>query len=102
MKLPLIAQCNNGTATLAELEDLYEHDREITYRTFAKYVDIKDLSERLGYVWGRHAKGLRLSKDWHVQYYRSEFRGKVCYHLDWSSIDHIFQERTWNETDIGV
>jgi hypothetical protein len=90
-KLLLVARCNDGSATLDELETLYDHDREITYQTFARHVDIPEISMELGYAFGRHSKGLRLRKDWHVRYYRSKFRGQVCYHLDWSAIDHIFQ-----------
>lgn len=90
-KLQLVARCNDGRATLAELESLYDHDFEITYETFAKHVDVRAVAEMLGYAYGRHAEGLRLSDDYAVKFYRSKFRGKVCYHLDWSSIDHIFQ-----------
>lgn len=93
LKLPLIARCCDGSATVNELENLYDHDREITYKTFAKHVDIKELAEYLGYAFGRWERGVRLSKDWHVRFYRSKFRGKVCYHLVWSEIDHIFGER---------
>ena len=37
MKYGIIAQCNNGTATVEELEYLYEHDRQITTKTFARH-----------------------------------------------------------------
>jgi len=93
-KLPLIAKCCDGSCTVDELEYLYEHDREITYRTFARFVDIGWLSDYLGYSFGRHAKGLRLKTDWHVRFYRSKFREKVAYHLVWSEIDHIFGEHS--------
>jgi hypothetical protein len=93
-KLPLVARCCDGSCTVDELEDLYSHDRQITYKTFAKYVDIKWLADYLGYVVGRWAKGVRLSRDWHLRFYRSKFRGQVCYHLVWSEIDHIFQRLT--------
>lgn len=92
MKFPLIAQCNNGTATNEELEYLYAHDREIKFETFARHVDLRDISEHLGYAFGSQ-KGLHLRKDWHVKFCSSRFRGKRCYHLDWSHIDHIFGER---------
>lgn len=91
MKLRCIARCNDGSTNLVELESLYEHDKEIKFKTFAKYVDISALSEYLGYVLGRHARGLRLKNDWHVRFYKSKFRGTICYHLVWSEIDHIFQ-----------
>jgi hypothetical protein len=90
-KLQLVAKCNDGSATLAELEYLYENDVEITYESFARHVDVRAVAEYLGYVWGKGIKGLRLSDDYAVHFYKSKFRGKVCYHLDWSCIDHIFQ-----------
>jgi hypothetical protein len=90
MKLQLIAQCNDGRATVEELEYLYDHDMQITFETFARYVDIAAISAMLGYSFGRQ-RGLKLRDDYAVQFYRSKFRGKPCYHLDWSDIDHIFQ-----------
>jgi hypothetical protein len=90
MKAPLIARCTDGTATLDELHYLYEHDRRIKYRTFAEHVDIEELSHMLCYAYG-HEKGLHLKKDWAVRFYKSKFRGKRCYHLVWSAIDHIYQ-----------
>ena len=91
MKAILVARCNDGMSTLAELETLYEHDREISYRTFAKRVCIPSISEQLGYAHGRHGKGLRLSQSYAVRFYRSIFRDKPCWHLTWSMVDHIFQ-----------
>jgi hypothetical protein len=91
MKAPLIARCNDGTATLNELYYLYDHDRQISFRTFAEHVDIKELSLMYGYAYG-HEKGLHLKKDWAVRFYKSRFRGKRCYHMVWSEIDHIYQE----------
>ena len=88
-KFQLVARCCDGTATLCELETLYEHDREITFETFARHVDLKAISDYLGYAFGNQ-KGLHLRKDWAIRVYKSKFRNKLCYHLDWSSIDHIF------------
>jgi hypothetical protein len=91
-KLRVIARCCDGSCTVDELEYLYDHDREIKYSTFARHVDIPFISDYLGYIHGSHKQqGLRLKKDWHVRFYSSKFRGKRCYHLDWSQIDHIFQ-----------
>ena len=89
-KAVLVARCCDGRATLDELQHLYEHDREITFETFARNVDLKEVSEELGYAYGRGEAGVRLRKDPFVRFYRSEFRGKRCWHLDWSAIDHIY------------
>jgi hypothetical protein len=91
MKAPLIATCFNGTCTLGELEGLYSRDRLISYRTFARRVDVRGVSEALGYAYGRWARGLRLSKDYHVEFFSSAFRGRRCWHLIWSAQDYVFQ-----------
>lgn len=90
-KLRLIGRCNDGRLTLEELDTLYAHDREISYDTFARHVDVRALAAELGYAYGNQEKGVRLSKDPYVLFYRSHLRGKPCYHLDWSCIDHVFQ-----------
>jgi hypothetical protein len=36
------------------------------------------------------ADGLTLKKDWHVSYNRSFYKGKPCYFLVWSSVEHIW------------
>ena len=94
-KYRVIAKCCDGSCTVEELENLYEHDRDITYSTFARHVDIPNISECLGYGYGRHTKVLRLKNDYHVRFHVSKFRGKRCYHLVWSQIDHIFGEMTY-------
>jgi hypothetical protein len=90
-KWRLVARCDNNTASLKELQDLYDNDKAISYRTFAKHVDIEALAKELGYSYGRHHRGLRLSEDHYVCFKRSTFRKKPCYHLVWSAIDFIFQ-----------
>jgi len=91
-KLPLIARCCDGSCTVDELEYLYEHDREITKKSFARHVDMKELCEYLGYSYKNINRGLSFFRDWHIRCYMSRFRGKRVYHLDWSQIDHVFGE----------
>ena len=77
-----------------ELELLYDNDREVTFDTFFRAVSLKYVADLLGYSYGEE-KGLHLKKDSiGLQYFRSVYRGKPCWHLVWSKIDHIFQERT--------
>lgn len=86
----LCTRCCDQLATVQELEDMYETQREVSYTTFAKHVDTRVLSRYLGYAHGRHAEGLRLKKDYAVHFYRAKFRGALCYAMDWARIDHIF------------
>lgn len=60
---------------------------EVSYRTFLKYCDIASWAKDAGY--GRDT-GLHLSRDWHVGFYKSTFKGKSCYYLVHSAIEHIW------------
>ncbi len=91
-KLPLIARCCDGSCTVAELESLYEHDRQITKKSFARHVDMENLCEYLGYSYRHINRGVNFFRDWHIRCYMSRFRGKRVYHLVWSEIDHVFGE----------
>jgi hypothetical protein len=82
------------TANARDLEAMEEKSRDITRRTFLKYVDyyqIRALETILGYD-DHHMRGMTMASDHHVRYYKSWFRGKRCVGFDWSSIDHIFCE----------
>ena len=72
--------------------DLEDNRREITRRTFLKHTDRQnreELERNLGYV-GIGEKGLHITSDWHVRYYKGKYRGRLVYEILWSQIDHIF------------
>jgi hypothetical protein len=85
----LLGTCASGLSS-RQLEEVEEHDREITSETFFRHVDRRTVSELLNYQFGRGPR-LHLRDDYSLRYYRSKVNGKPCYHLDWSRIDHIFQ-----------
>lgn len=59
---------------------------EVTYRTMRRHCpDLLRWAKSVGYD-----RDLPLSKDWHVSYYRSFYRGRPCYYLVWSGIEHIW------------
>ena len=89
-KAVLYTRCCDGDATSEELHEMYDQEREITFTTFSRRVDIRPIAKDLGYVSGRHAQGLRMQNDRCVRFFRSKFRGENCYYMDWSCIDHIF------------
>lgn len=93
-KMHLYTRCCDGLATVEELEALYEKDRPISYRTFARRVNVEQLSKLLGYTFRRGQPGVRLETDYAVHFFSSKFKGKRCYHLEWSRIDHIFLTST--------
>jgi hypothetical protein len=96
MSYELVARCTDEQTWLhrARLEALYDEDAEVTAATFFRHVSMRDVAAMLGYAYGRWGRGIRILKDWHVQFYRSTWRGVPCYHLKWSAIDHIFVEVT--------
>jgi len=81
------------------LTEMIDNAREITLRTFRKHVDrasFLDLQRQLGYSTGSQ-KGLHISRDYHVRFYVSKYKGQPCYYINWSAIEHVFMaERGWN------
>lgn len=76
------------------LRDLIDNRKTITRRTFLKHVDREDqqlLENDLCYE--RHpARGLTMSADWHVEYFRSELHGQRVYGFRHSAIEYVFTE----------
>lgn len=68
---------------------MVDEAREVTLRTFRKRCDTLDWERLLGYERAGRG-GLPLSRDWHVAYYKSRYRGMPCYYAVWSAIEHIF------------
>lgn len=67
---------------LEELEYIIDNNTEITYDTFAKYVDINEANER-------HL--LPLNEDWHVTFHKSKTSdNKVVYYYTHSMIEYIY------------
>jgi hypothetical protein len=65
--------------------------REVTRRTFLKHINRQHLAELehdLGYRLG-HGE-LRMSRDWHVRYFRSKLHGRRCYFICHSAIEYVF------------
>jgi hypothetical protein len=86
----------NSTGFNADGDDINHmkgsHTIEVTRRTFQSYLTKhawQDIQESLGYD-----KGFRISRDWHVAYYRSTYQGVPCVYLVHSAIEHIFTEGT--------
>lgn len=82
-----LTNCVNSTGEL--INNMVDTAREVTRRTFFKYVDWKYISSMLGYE--THPKqGLMLCNDYHVSYYKGKYAGKNCYYICWSGIEYIF------------
>lgn len=77
-------RCQNETDGDALLQ-MARDAEDITFRTFASHCDWKELASNLGY-----GKDLSLSKDWSVRFYKSKFKGHICYVMDHTECEFIF------------
>ena len=89
-----VTDCVSLSAKDAQaLNEMCDNGRAISYATFRRNVDEEELRRLFPqYNWGHQRGGLRLSKDWHVGYYLSRFKGRPCAYLVHSAIEYIFQE----------
>lgn len=65
-----------------ELDRFDDSSREITYRTFRKYID-KETIQSFG-------SNPSLRQDWHVSFFKGRWRGRPAVCLMHSSIHHIW------------
>lgn len=70
------------------IDAMREAAREITLATFRWRCDWRPWAERMGY----DRRGLPLSRDWHVAFFKSRYRGRPCFYVVHSAIEHIFTE----------
>ena len=69
-----------------DITEMCEQATPVTLATIRKHCEgLKEWEEQHGY--GRH---LALSKDWHVGFYKSKYRGQPCYYIRWSAIESIW------------
>lgn len=76
------------SSTYEDIQNLIENEEQVSMATFRAAigpVQWRDITAQLGYD-----KYLPISKDWHVVYGRSVYRGVPCYFLRHSRIEYIF------------
>jgi len=86
-KAKYITNCINSTGKA--ITEMVDKAKDITYETFIKHVDWREISEMLGYAL-HPSQGLTLKNDYHVSYAKSFYKDIPCYYLSWSSIEYIF------------
>jgi len=87
MKYQYYTNCVASTAEA--IINMTDKAKKITYETFIKHVDWREVSKLFGYE--LHPKqGLTLKNDFCVGYYKSVYKGHPCYYAAWSGIEHIF------------
>lgn len=72
------------------LFEMMERARPVSISTFRRHTDWRPVAKSLGYAVGRHSDGIRMEKDYHLGFYRSTWKGKPCYYMDHSRIEHVF------------
>lgn len=73
-----------------KLEALVEDGVAINFRTFARYAKWQELAAATGYATRPGEKGLRLSEDFAVRFFKSMWDGKPCVYMVHSAIEFIF------------
>lgn len=68
----------------ADLDNFDDSSRDISYRTFAKYLGREEIREL------NKSFGVPLSQDWAVSFKKGKWRGKKAICLYHSSIHHIW------------
>lgn len=80
---------------------MVDQAREITWRTFSKYVSIDHLrelwpfctysyrGEKYNPITGGLTALFSLKRDWAVRYFKSKFDGKPCYYICHSGIEYV-------------
>lgn len=72
------------------LVDMINNRLKIIRRTFLKHVDrgeLAALESQLGYD-----SSMRMSDDWHVEYFRSTLHGRRVYGFRHSAIEYVFTQ----------
>lgn len=85
---------NCTESTYEAIHAMLDTGRDISRRTFLKYVDrdsLAELANNLGYS-AHPRQGLTMAGDWHVSYHRGKYRGRPCVYLCWSAIEYIFTQ----------
>lgn len=73
------------------ITDMVEHARPVTLATFRGRCNTAQWERCMGYDRGaKPGRGLPLSRDWHVAFFRSVYRGEHCYYAVHSAIEYIF------------
>jgi hypothetical protein len=88
-------QFNCVSSDAETIGPMVDQAKEITYRTFLRYVSFRHLSELFPW-YDRHPRqgGLMLCHDWHVAYFKSKvyINGelKPCVFVVHSGIEYVF------------
>ena len=91
-RLEYVGNCTN--AHMADgLSDMMDNAVEVSYRTLVAAVGRDALAEAFPqFDWSSRPRDLTMKDDYAVSYYRSTFKGKPCYYVRESGIEHVFMD----------
>lgn len=70
------------------INEMKDGAKQVTLSTIRRHCsDFNELVSILGYN-----KKFPISKDYHVSFWKSKYKDKCCYYLEWSRIEYIFIE----------
>ena len=84
-----LTDCTRQEVKAEDIHDMQDNAREIHWELFAERVSLPELEAMfpLSFRTGPHLKD-----DYAVRFYRSTFRGRLCYFMEHSCIEYIFVE----------
>jgi len=85
-----LTNCTNASGR--SINNMVNIAREISYKTFCKYVSQETMQELFPtYSWGnKRDGGLYIKDDFAVRFYKSTYCGKKCVYIEHSAIEYIF------------
>lgn len=88
-KFKYVYNCVNPE-DLDELHYIIDNGEEISREDFLKAADNDDLEEiekSLGY----NSTDFKMENDYHVNYFKAEYKGERIYYFCWSAIEYVFK-----------
>lgn len=76
------------SSTAEAINDMCGSARQVSVATFRKYCEWRGVAKSLGY-----GRAFPMSKDWHVSYWKSQYKGRPCYYFEHSRIEYVFLMR---------
>ena len=78
-----------GIENTQALMDMTDDAVEVTLQTIRRHCDLSGFESDCRYAVGPE-RGLHLKDDFHVSYHKSRYKGRPCYYVRHSAIEHIF------------
>jgi hypothetical protein len=79
-------------STYEHIHAMVEREKDVSYKTIRKHCsELREWAEGMGYEWIGN-KGLKLKDDYAVSFHKSVYRGRRCYFIRHSAIEHIWTE----------